>query len=104
MHALAGELDIRKMGDLRAKMPTTYWTFLIGAAALAGIPLLLRLLQQGRDPVVRLGEVAAAAVAGGRDHRRLTAFYTFRSVFVPSGAQERDQKLTSATRTSRRPS
>ena len=39
MHALAGELDIRKMGNLRAKMPVTYWTFLIGAAALAGIPL-----------------------------------------------------------------
>ena len=27
------------MGNLRAKLPTTYWTFLIGAAALAGIPL-----------------------------------------------------------------
>ena len=40
MHALAGEMDIRKMGNLRAKMPVTYWTFLIGAAALAGIPLL----------------------------------------------------------------
>ena len=40
MHALHGELDIRKMGNLRAKLPTTYWTFLIGAAALAGIPLL----------------------------------------------------------------
>ena len=40
MHALHGELDIRKMGNLRKKLPVTYWTFLIGAAALAGIPLL----------------------------------------------------------------
>ncbi len=38
MHATHGELDIRKMGGLRHKMPTTYRTFLIGAIALAGIP------------------------------------------------------------------
>ncbi len=38
MHATHGELDIRKMGGLRHKMPITYWTFLIGVAALAGIP------------------------------------------------------------------
>ena len=35
------------MGNLRKKLPATYWTFLIGAAALAGIPLLSGLLQQG---------------------------------------------------------
>ena len=38
MHATHGELDIRKMGGLQDKMPTTFRTFLIGAAALAGIP------------------------------------------------------------------
>jgi NADH-quinone oxidoreductase subunit L len=30
--------DIRNMGDLRRFMPTTYWTYLVGALALAGIP------------------------------------------------------------------
>ena len=40
MHGLHGELDIRKMGGLRDKMPTTFRTYLIGAAALAGIPLM----------------------------------------------------------------
>ena len=38
MHATGGELDIRKMGGLRHKMPSTWRTFMIGAAALAGIP------------------------------------------------------------------
>ena len=40
MHALDGELDIRRMGGLRKKMPITATTFLIGAAALAGVPLM----------------------------------------------------------------
>ncbi len=39
MHALAGELDIRKMGGLKDKIPTTYRTFVVGALALAGVPL-----------------------------------------------------------------
>src|SRR5690625_2754466 len=30
--------DMREMGGLRKKMPTTFWTWLVGSAALAGIP------------------------------------------------------------------
>jgi NADH-quinone oxidoreductase subunit L len=37
MHALAGELDMRKMGGLRRHMPYTYWTFVVGTLAIAGI-------------------------------------------------------------------
>jgi NADH-quinone oxidoreductase subunit L len=39
MHALHGELDMRRMGGLRRKLPLTHATFLIGAACLAGVPL-----------------------------------------------------------------
>ncbi len=39
IHALSGEQDMRKMGGLRKFLPITYWTFLIGAAANAGVPL-----------------------------------------------------------------
>ena len=53
IHALAGEQDIRKMGGLRKELPVTYWTFLIGALAIAGVPLLSGLLQQGRDSSAR---------------------------------------------------
>jgi NADH-quinone oxidoreductase subunit L len=37
MHAMSGELDMRKMGNLRGKLPYTYWTYLIGTLAIAGI-------------------------------------------------------------------
>ena len=40
IHALAGEQDLRKMGGLRTSLPITFWTFLIGTLAIAGVPLL----------------------------------------------------------------
>ena len=36
--ALHHEQDMRKMGGLRKYMPVTYWTTLIGALALCGVP------------------------------------------------------------------
>ncbi|MEJ5197615.1 MAG: NADH-quinone oxidoreductase subunit L [Anaerolineae bacterium] len=92
MHALAGELNINKMGNLRAKMPTTYWTYLIGAAALAGIPLLSGFFSKDeilwyawqKSPLLWLVGLITAG---------LTAIYSFRSVFVPFWGEERDKKL-----------
>jgi NADH-quinone oxidoreductase subunit L len=40
IHALAGEQDLRRMGGLKKELPITYWTFLVGALAIAGFPLL----------------------------------------------------------------
>jgi NADH-quinone oxidoreductase subunit L len=40
IHALAGEQDIRRMGGLYKRIPTTHWVFLIGTAAIAGFPFL----------------------------------------------------------------
>jgi NADH-quinone oxidoreductase subunit L len=37
MHAVH-TMDMRRMGGLKKKMPWTFWLFLIGSAALAGIP------------------------------------------------------------------
>ena len=37
IHAMGGEQDIRRMGGLKKYMPVTYWTFLIGTLAIAGI-------------------------------------------------------------------
>jgi NADH-quinone oxidoreductase subunit L len=37
IHGMGGEQDIRKMGGLKAKMPITFWTFVIASAALSGI-------------------------------------------------------------------
>jgi NADH-quinone oxidoreductase subunit L len=38
IHALHGEQDIRNMGGLKKYLPVTYWTFVIGSVAIAGIP------------------------------------------------------------------
>ena len=38
IHAMSGEQDMRKMGGLRTKIPWTFWTFVIGTLAIAGIP------------------------------------------------------------------
>ena len=38
IHALAGEQDLRNMGGLKKHLPITYWTFLVGALAIAGFP------------------------------------------------------------------
>jgi NADH-quinone oxidoreductase subunit L len=37
IHAMSGEQDMRKMGGLRTKIPWTFWTFVIGTLAIAGI-------------------------------------------------------------------
>jgi NADH-quinone oxidoreductase subunit L len=38
IHAMGGQQDMRFMGNLRKKIPTTYMTMLIGTLAIAGIP------------------------------------------------------------------
>ena len=38
MHAMSDDLDIRHMGGLKAKMPITFWTFLLATFAISGIP------------------------------------------------------------------
>jgi NADH-quinone oxidoreductase subunit L len=40
IHALSGEQDLRRMGGLRSRIPWTFWTFAVGTAAIAGLPLL----------------------------------------------------------------
>jgi NADH-quinone oxidoreductase subunit L len=40
IHALHGEQDLRHMGGLKSELPITYWTFLVGTLAIAGVPLL----------------------------------------------------------------
>lgn len=38
MHAMGGVVDMRRFGGLRKVLPTTYWTFVVGALALSGLP------------------------------------------------------------------
>jgi NADH-quinone oxidoreductase subunit L len=82
MHAMAGELDMRRMGALKPHMPRTYWTFLIATLAIAGIfpfagffskdEILWKALTQGGLVFWLIGAVAAF----------ITATYMFRVVFM----------------------
>ena len=84
MHAMANELDIRKMGGLRKKLPITHATFLVGALAIAGAPFLSGFWS--KDEILH-----SAWGAGGNTiiiyfiglvTAFLTAFYMFRLIFV----------------------
>ena len=41
MHAVHahGDADVRRLGGLRAKLPTVHWTFLVSCLAIAGVPM-----------------------------------------------------------------
>ena len=84
IHYLHHEHNIFKMGGLRSKMPVTFWSFMIGSAALAALPMtsgffskdqiLLQAYQlPGAGPWLWLGGLLGAL---------LTAVYSFRLVFV----------------------
>ncbi len=89
MHAMGNTIDMRRFGGLRKVLPITHITFLCGAAALAGIPLLSgfwskdQILEVIRSAGTRgtysaiyfLLFLVALFTAG------LTAFYIFRAYF-----------------------
>jgi len=92
MHATHGELDIRKMGGLKEKMPTTFRTFLIGSAALAGLPLMSGFFSKDAILVSALAHNPILYVVG-LFTALLTAFYSGRAAFVPFFGQPRNKHL-----------
>jgi NADH-quinone oxidoreductase subunit L len=82
IHALHGEQDIRNMGGLKKQLPITYWTFLIGAIAIAGVfplsgffskdEILFETFVEGHRLLWTIGALTAL----------LTAIYMFRLVFL----------------------
>ncbi len=90
IYALHHEQNIWKMGGLKAKMPKTYATMVIGALALAGCPpfsgffskdeILYSALATGHFGIWLIGVLVAG----------MTAYYTFRMIFVVFHGQPRD--------------
>lgn len=84
--------DMRQMGGLRRKMPVTFWTWLIGAAALAGIPplagfwskeeILLDVWHSDHRVLFWVALVAAT----------MTAFYITRATVLTFFGEPRDKK------------
>jgi NADH-quinone oxidoreductase subunit L len=98
MHAMGNVIDMRRFGGLRYPLKTTHWTFLCGALALSGFPLLsgfwskdeilgavLGASQEGHPHgwIYVILFISALLTAG------LTAFYTFRAYFLTFGGELR---------------
>ena len=94
MHALAGQLDIFRMGGLRNKMPWTFGTFLVGVLALSGVPLFSGFFS--KDEILHDAFVYGSPLlwAVGIATAGLTAFYSFRMLFVAFYGKPRMDKKT----------
>jgi len=89
IHALHGEQDVRNMGGLKKELPITYWTFLIGAIAIAGVfplsgffskdEILFETFVEGHRLLWTVGALTAL----------LTATYMFRLVFLTFHGERR---------------
>jgi NADH-quinone oxidoreductase subunit L len=93
--ALHHEQDMRKMGGLKKYMPITYWTLLIAAISSAGIPgfagffskdAMIEALHHSPTPGAAFGYFCLTACVF------VTAFYTFRLVFMAFHGEERFDK------------
>ncbi len=92
IYALHHEQDVWKMGGLKKKMPLTYLLMVVGSLALAGFPpfagffskdeILFLALAKGHFMIWLIG----VSVAG------MTAYYTFRMVFLVFWGEPRDKE------------
>jgi NADH-quinone oxidoreductase subunit L len=90
--ALHHEQDLRRMGGLRRYMPITYVTAVIGSLALAGIPPFAGFFS--KDTII---EAVALSHVGGHGFAHfavlagvfVTAFYSFRMLFLAFHGEER---------------
>jgi NADH-quinone oxidoreductase subunit L len=82
IHALAGEQDLRNMGGLRRALPITYWTFLIGAIAIAGVPPLAGFFSKDEILYRTFASEHRLLWIIGLVTSLLTATYMFRLVFL----------------------
>jgi len=91
IHAMSGEQDMRKMGDLRGKIPTTFYTMFIAALAISGVPPLAGFFS--KDEILWnafAGPYAQKALwAIGLLTAGMTAFYMFRLIFMTFWAPSR---------------
>lgn len=90
MHSMGDVIDMRRFSGLRKALPVTHWTFLCGAASLAGLPLLAGFWSKD-DILAVLSEAGHHTQYGGWFQAiywiacgtaLLTAFYTFRAYFL----------------------
>ncbi len=93
--AMHHEQDIRKMGGLRAKIPFTYWTMVIGTLALTGFPLtagyfskdaIIEAAYSGKNAFAFYAFLLTVAAAC------LTSFYSWRLIFKTFHGEPHDKE------------
>jgi NADH-quinone oxidoreductase subunit L len=97
MHSMGDVIDMRRFSGLRKALPITHWTFLAGAAALAGFPLLDGFWSKDEILAVlshashheKYGVAFHAIFWIATATAFLTAFYTFRAYFLTFGGDQR---------------
>jgi NADH-quinone oxidoreductase subunit L len=81
IHACSGEQDMREMGGLRKKIPVTFWTLLIAALAISGIPPFAGFYSKDAILVAAYHHAPwmfwVGVITAG-----MTAFYVFRAIFM----------------------
>jgi len=91
IHAMSGEQDMRHMGGLRAKLPWTRLTMLVGCIAIAGIPPLAGFFS--KDEILwsafKVGGYGQWVWGLGVLAAALTAFYMFRLYWMTFGGSFR---------------
>ena len=104
MHALAGEVDMRKMGGLRKVLPITGWTFMAGWLAICGLIPFAGFWSKDAILASAWHDGQYALWAVGVATALLTAFYMSRLYFrvfegkalIPEGAHPHDAPPTMA--------
>jgi NADH-quinone oxidoreductase subunit L len=92
MHAMDGDIDLRRLGGLRRSMPVTTVTWVVGALALAGLPPLVGFFSKD--------QILASAYEGGRMGlwivalvaAAFTALYIARATFLTFFGEPRHQR------------
>ncbi len=82
IHGASGEQDMRFLGGLRERMRWTYRTMVIGSLALAGIPIFAGFFSKDEILGEAFNRGYALFFAVGVIVAFMTAFYTFRMVFM----------------------
>ncbi len=82
IHGMHEEQDMRRMGGLRKYMPITFWTFIIGWLAIAGLPPFAGFWSKDEILVFAWQEHGPVLWAVGVLTALLTAFYMSRLMFL----------------------
>jgi len=104
IHAMGGEQDMRRMGGLRSRIPRTYWMMVIGTLALTGVGIPGFVGFAGfhsKDIIVEAAFAGGTGVAGlafvaGVAAAAMTAFYSWRLIFLAFHGAPRHGPATAA--------